>query len=362
MGPHPAVAAIRLAVRRALAGLARRRPRAGRLLGRRRLAGPGRRAGLRGPAARAATRAGSPSITGCRRDRRSRPAGSRRPGRAGPRPGARGPRRGRPARRARPYPGPEAAARAARYAALDQAAAAAARPPILLGHTLDDQAETVLLGLARGSGARVAGRDGRRVSGRYLRPLLGVRRAQTRAACAALGAGRLGGPAQQRSRLRPGRGSARRCCPRWRSSSGRAWPRRWPGPRASCAPTPTSSTSWPPRPPRSWPTVSRGLPAGRAGGAAAPPSGPGCSGPPRWRPAPRRAPCDQHVTAAGRAGHRLARAARRRPARRHPLPAAVWQADLRGGGPVAGPRTCAARGDRRAEWTRLTWEPTSRRS
>jgi tRNA(Ile)-lysidine synthase len=83
-----------------------------------------------------------------------------------------------------PYPGPEAAARAARYAALDQLPDDPAA--ILLGHTLDDQAETVLLGLARGSGARaLAGMAP--VSGRYLRPLLAVRRAQTRAACAALG-------------------------------------------------------------------------------------------------------------------------------------------------------------------------------
>jgi tRNA(Ile)-lysidine synthase len=50
---------------------------------------------------------------------------------------------------------------------------------------MDDQAETVLLGLARGSGARsLAGMAER--SGRCLRPLLGVRRDQTRAACAAL--------------------------------------------------------------------------------------------------------------------------------------------------------------------------------
>jgi tRNA(Ile)-lysidine synthase len=84
------------------------------------------------------------------------------------------------------YPGPEAAARTARYAALDQVASAQAASAILLGHTLDDQAETVLLGLARGSGARsLAGMAPR--SGRYLRPLLGVRRAQTVAACAAVG-------------------------------------------------------------------------------------------------------------------------------------------------------------------------------
>ena len=47
--------------------------------------------------------------------------------------------------------GPEAAARTARYRALDHARADA---PVLLGHTLDDQAETVLLGLGRGSGGR----------------------------------------------------------------------------------------------------------------------------------------------------------------------------------------------------------------
>jgi tRNA(Ile)-lysidine synthase len=81
--------------------------------------------------------------------------------------------------------GPEAAARRARYAALR-----AARPhpdsPVLLGHTLDDQAETVLLGLGRGSGARsMAGM--RTWDPPWLRPLLGVRRATTRAACAALG-------------------------------------------------------------------------------------------------------------------------------------------------------------------------------
>ncbi|HST65531.1 MAG TPA: ATP-binding protein, partial [Mycobacteriales bacterium] len=55
---------------------------------------------------------------------------------------------------------------------------------VLLGHTLDDQAETVLLGLGRGSGPRsIAGM--RAVDGRWVRPLLGIRRATTRAACAA---------------------------------------------------------------------------------------------------------------------------------------------------------------------------------
>jgi tRNA(Ile)-lysidine synthase len=82
--------------------------------------------------------------------------------------------------------GPEAAARTARYAALNEAASRRGATAVLLGHTLDDQAETVLLGLARGSGARsLAGMPAR--AGRYRRPLLDVRRSVTRAACAALG-------------------------------------------------------------------------------------------------------------------------------------------------------------------------------
>jgi tRNA(Ile)-lysidine synthase len=83
-----------------------------------------------------------------------------------------------------PYQGPEAAARSARYEALDAAARRSGAAAVLLGHTLDDQAETVLLGLARGSGARsLAGMPARR--GLYRRPLLAVRRPVTRAACAA---------------------------------------------------------------------------------------------------------------------------------------------------------------------------------
>jgi tRNA(Ile)-lysidine synthase len=82
--------------------------------------------------------------------------------------------------------GPEAAARTARYAALARVAAGDGAAAVLLGHTLDDQAETVLLGLARGSGARsLAGMPPRR--GVFRRPLLGLRRPATAEACAALG-------------------------------------------------------------------------------------------------------------------------------------------------------------------------------
>ena len=82
--------------------------------------------------------------------------------------------------------GPEAAARAARYGVLDAIAGEYGAAAVLLGHTLDDQAETVLLGLARGSGGRsLAGMPARR--GQYRRPLLAVRRAATGAACAELG-------------------------------------------------------------------------------------------------------------------------------------------------------------------------------
>ncbi|MEZ0077026.1 tRNA lysidine(34) synthetase TilS [Planotetraspora sp. GP83] len=81
--------------------------------------------------------------------------------------------------------GPEAAARDARYAALSAAADAHKAAAVLLGHTLNDQAETVLLRLARGSGSRsLAGMP--EISGIYRRPLLGVSRTRTRAACAAL--------------------------------------------------------------------------------------------------------------------------------------------------------------------------------
>ncbi len=82
--------------------------------------------------------------------------------------------------------GPEAAARTARYTALEDSARSMGANAILLGHTRDDQAETVLLRLARGSGARsLAAMPAS--SGRYMRPLLGLDRATVHEACALMG-------------------------------------------------------------------------------------------------------------------------------------------------------------------------------
>ncbi|WP_243695020.1 tRNA lysidine(34) synthetase TilS [Labedella populi] len=82
--------------------------------------------------------------------------------------------------------GPEAAARVARYVALDDAARRTGASAVLLGHTLDDQAETVLLGLARGSGGGSL-KGMAEVTGRLVRPFLSIRRDETRAAVDELG-------------------------------------------------------------------------------------------------------------------------------------------------------------------------------
>jgi len=78
--------------------------------------------------------------------------------------------------------GLEASARKARYEALDEITAAA----IFLGHTHNDQAENVLLGLARGSGTRsLSGMAA--INGKYIRPFLSITREQTESACAEVG-------------------------------------------------------------------------------------------------------------------------------------------------------------------------------
>ncbi len=78
--------------------------------------------------------------------------------------------------------GPEAAAREARYAVLAQVAESFSARAVLLGHTLDDQAETVLLGLTRGSGGRAL-QGMRRSFEVYRRPLLDIDRQTTETAC-----------------------------------------------------------------------------------------------------------------------------------------------------------------------------------
>ncbi len=85
-----------------------------------------------------------------------------------------------------PALGPEGKARRARYDALGSAAQQHRAVAVWLGHTLDDQAEQVLLGLCRGSGTRsLSGMP--RARGAYVRPFLALGRATTRAACEAQG-------------------------------------------------------------------------------------------------------------------------------------------------------------------------------
>jgi tRNA(Ile)-lysidine synthase len=81
-----------------------------------------------------------------------------------------------------PGPNLEARARAARYDALEDARVALGATCILVAHTADDQAETVLLNVLRGAaGAGLSGMPPRR--GSVVRPLLALRRSDTRALC-----------------------------------------------------------------------------------------------------------------------------------------------------------------------------------
>lgn len=78
--------------------------------------------------------------------------------------------------------GLEASARKARYEALQEAAHEKNAVAVFLGHTRDDQAETVLLGLARGSGTRSLSGMAHH-NGLYVRPLLEITRIQNEHYC-----------------------------------------------------------------------------------------------------------------------------------------------------------------------------------
>ena len=134
-------------------------------------------------------------------------------------------------------------------------------PPVLLGHTLDDQAETVLLGLGRGSGARsIAGM--RPYDPPWCRPLLDVRRALTHAGMRGAADRRRGTTRTTPTAGTPAPGCAPRCCRCSRTCWAAVSPRRSPAPRPRCARTPTPSTSW-----REWALAAAstgdGLDAGR---------------------------------------------------------------------------------------------------
>ena len=85
-----------------------------------------------------------------------------------------------------PGPNLEARARSARYAALERVRRAVGASVVATGHTADDQAETVLVNVLRGAATDgLAGMAARR--GTIVRPLLGLRRADTHAVCRARG-------------------------------------------------------------------------------------------------------------------------------------------------------------------------------
>ena len=197
-GPPRAVAR----ARRACARRSRRgrrapgRPGARRVLGRRGLARARRDDGLRGAAARAARRAPSSSTTGCRpaaaevaADAAGGAAPRARPGRRAPVDVAGGPGSG----------GPEAAARDARYAALEAAADAERAPsPCCSGTPSTTRRRPCCSGSRAGPGARsLAGM--RAARGRLAPPLLGLRRARDRGGLRAPGPRLVARPDQRRA-------------------------------------------------------------------------------------------------------------------------------------------------------------------
>jgi tRNA(Ile)-lysidine synthase len=82
--------------------------------------------------------------------------------------------------------GLEASARKVRYEALSEVAEKENAVAVFLGHTKDDQAETVLLGLARGSGTRSLSGMAHH-NGIYVRPLLEITRNQNEEFCKEIG-------------------------------------------------------------------------------------------------------------------------------------------------------------------------------
>jgi tRNA(Ile)-lysidine synthase len=83
---------------------------------------------------------------------------------------------------ARTGSGPEAEAREARYSALEKQRVEVGAQFVVTGHNLDDQAETVMLGLTRGSGLRsIAGMKA--LDGKLVRPLLGIEKQELTQAC-----------------------------------------------------------------------------------------------------------------------------------------------------------------------------------
>ncbi len=156
--------------------------------------------------------------------------------------------------------GPEGAAREARHTAIAQVAADTGSPLVLFGHTLDDQAETVLLGLLRGSGPdALSGMPPlvRRTAGpAYGRPLLGVRRHTTRQATVAAGLvpwddPQNDDPAYARVRVRTA------LMPVLERELGAGVPRRSPARPSSSARTPRRSTTSPRRWRRTSPSTPR---------------------------------------------------------------------------------------------------------
>jgi tRNA(Ile)-lysidine synthase len=82
--------------------------------------------------------------------------------------------------------GLEASARKVRYEAINEVATEKNAVSVFLGHTKDDQAETVLLGLARGSGTRSLSGMAHH-NGIYVRPLLEITRIQNEDLCKEVG-------------------------------------------------------------------------------------------------------------------------------------------------------------------------------